>query len=297
MSIEDIYQFLEPIGGVKFLYAIIALLLVWVLFRILRRAADKSIASKSTRYQAKKLLTLIGYLIAIIAVLAAYQYEFSNITLAVGLAGAGIAFALQEVIVSFAGFLAILSGSYYKVGDRIEIAGVKGDVVDIGVLRTTLMQIGDWVDGDLYNGKMVRVANSYLFKDPVYNYSGDFPFLWDEIQIPIKHKSNYKLAEENIEAIVTEETLDFTNNSESTWDKLTKELYVEKARIAPLVTMKFDENWITFTVRYVVDFKRRRITKDALYRKIFDMISAHPNDIFIASAAYEVMTIEEEAGN
>jgi len=63
--------------------------------------------------------------------------------------------------------------------------------MDIGVLRTTIMETGQWVDGDLYNGRIVLVANSFVFKEPVHNYSGEFPFLWDEIKISVQYGSNY----------------------------------------------------------------------------------------------------------
>jgi small-conductance mechanosensitive channel len=63
----------------------------------------------------------------------------------------------------------------------VELGGIKGDVIDIGILRTTIMQIGEWVSGYQYNGRIVRVANSFVFKEPVFNYSAEFPFLWDEI--------------------------------------------------------------------------------------------------------------------
>jgi small-conductance mechanosensitive channel len=66
---------------------------------------------------------------------------------------------------------------FYNTGDRVQLGGIKGDVMDIGVLRTTIMETGQWVDGDLYNGRIVLIANSYVFKEPVFNYSGDFPFM------------------------------------------------------------------------------------------------------------------------
>jgi small-conductance mechanosensitive channel len=69
------------------------------------------------------------------------------------------------------------------MGDRVQLGGIKGDVMDIGVLRTTIMETGQWVDGDLYNGRIVLIANSYVFKS-VFNYSGDF---MDEIKIPIQY--------------------------------------------------------------------------------------------------------------
>ncbi|MBN1798381.1 MAG: mechanosensitive ion channel family protein [Spirochaetales bacterium] len=71
-----------------------------------------------------------------------------------------------------------------------QLGGIKGDVIDISILRTTLMEIGNWVDGDLYNGRVVRIANSFVFKEPVFNYSGDFPFLWDELTLPIRYGSD-----------------------------------------------------------------------------------------------------------
>jgi small-conductance mechanosensitive channel len=67
-------------------------------------------------------------------------------------------------------------GGFYNSGDRVQLGGIKGDVMDIGVLRTTIMETGQWVDGDLYNGRIVLIAASF-FKEPVFNYSGDFPFM------------------------------------------------------------------------------------------------------------------------
>lgn len=132
-------------------------------------------------------------------------------------AGAGIAFALLEVIASFAGWLAIMFGGFYKTSDRVQLGGIKGDVMDIGVLRTTLMEIGDWVNGDSYNGRIVLIANSYVFKEPVFNYPGDFPFLWDEIKIPIQYGSNYEKANEIFQRAGTEVAGDLTQKSHEKW--------------------------------------------------------------------------------
>jgi small-conductance mechanosensitive channel len=104
-----------------------------------------------------------------------------------------VALALQEVITSLAGFFAVTLANFYKPGDRVQIGGIRGDVIDVSLIRTTLMEIGGWVDGDLYNGRVVRVTNSFVFKEPVYNYSAEFPFLWDEIHFPVRYGSDYRL--------------------------------------------------------------------------------------------------------
>ena len=107
------------------------------------------------------------------------------------------------------------------------------------------MEIGDWVNGDLYNGKMVRIANSFVFKEPVYNYSGDFPFLWDEMTIPIKTEGDYKYAKETFLKILEDEVGDFSKTSQLAWNQMIGNYSIENARVAPMISMTFDENWIT----------------------------------------------------
>lgn len=285
--------FKEPLV-LKIIYLLIALGIVFLMTRILKRVLTRYVPNNTTRYQARKFITLIGYIVFAIMAMLIFNYKLSSVTLALGLAGAGIAFALQEVIVSVAGFTAILSGHFYKVGDRIQMGGIKGDVVDIGVLRTTLMEIGDWVDGDLYNGKMVRVANSFLFKEPVFNYSGDFPFLWDEIKIPVKTDSDHEYFRQVLQNILEEEVGDFGRASQSSWDKLTNQLYVENAQVTPMITLSFDENWTTYTLRYVVDFKKRRTTKDKIYTNILKSINGSGGRAVIAGSSLEVTIADKQ---
>ncbi|GHE72060.1 mechanosensitive ion channel protein MscS [Roseivirga thermotolerans] len=288
MEVSQLTNWLSEPLAKRFLLLLVAFILVMLVARFLKRVLSRYVSDKSTRYQAKKLVTLLGYIVFALSGMLIFNYKLSNITLAVGLAGAGIAFALQEVIMSIAGFLVILSGKYFKVGDRVQMGGVKGDVVDIGVLRTTLMEIGDWVDGDLYNGKMVRLTNSYLFKEPVYNYSGDFPFLWDEIKIPVRTDSDQEYFKGVLNQILDEVVGDFSRDSQASWDKLTGQLYVEKAQIPPMITFSFDENWSTYTLRYVVDFKKRRTTKNLIYEKVHKAILQSGGKVSLAGSSLEV---------
>jgi small-conductance mechanosensitive channel len=174
----------------------------------------------------------------------------------------------------------------------VTLGGIKGDVVDIGVLRTTLMEIGDWVNGDLYNGKMVRVANSFVFSAPVFNYSGEFPFLWDEMLVPIKTDGDYGLAEKLFAEILNDVVGDYAREAEKTWKKMTDSYRLENARVAPMVNFTFDENWITFTLRYVVDYKSRRSTKHELSRRVLDAIRNSEGRIEVASTALEITSFQ-----
>lgn len=143
--------------------AAVGLLVIYLIVRLLRVAATRQLQSSDARYKARKLVGFIGYLAAAVLLMGIYSDRFAQLTVAFGVAGAGIAFALQEVIASVAGWVALSFGAFYKPGDRVQLGGIKGDVIDIGVLRTTLMEVGQWIDADLYNGRIVHVANSFVF--------------------------------------------------------------------------------------------------------------------------------------
>ncbi len=224
---------------------------------------------------------------------SSFSTAIGNFSVALGVAGAGIAFALQEVIMSFAGWLAILFGGFYKAGDRVQLGGIKGDVMDIGVLRTTIMETGQWVDGDLYNGRIVLIANSFVFKEPVFNYSGEFPFLWDEIKIPIHYGSNYEKAKEIFLKIGTEVAGDLTETSQNKWRMLQNKYLLESAQTEPMVSLIATDNWIEFTLRYVVKYNKRRITKTELFSRILKEVESTEGEIKFASATFQLVDVPD----
>jgi len=280
------YLFDPTIGSL--ISAALGIIAVIVVVRILQRVLSKYIQDSSTRYRARKAATFFGYLLAFLVIATVYSDRLGGFTVAFGVAGAGIAFALQEVIASIAGWFTIAFSRFYKTGDRIQLGGIKGDVLDIGILRTTLMEIGDWVNGDLYNGKVVRLANSFVFKEPVYNYSGDFPFLWDEVVIPIKYGSDINIAKELISKVAQEVLGDYASKARVAWDGLVKRYSIENAQVEPLITMQADENWVSFTLRYVVEFKQRRTTKDKLFTRILSDIAKSSDKVQVASTSMDV---------
>lgn len=267
----------------------IGIAIIWILIKALQKKLFSKIKGNDNRYRAKKFGTFTGYLLTILLIAVIYSDKLRGLSVALGVAGAGIAFALQEVIVSFAGWLAIMFGDFYNPGDRVQLGGVKGDVMDIGVLRTTIMETGQWVDGDLYNGRIVLIANSYVFKEPVYNYSGDFPFLWDEIKIPIQFGSNYEKAKEILLSIGTATAGDLTERSFEKWKKMQTKYLLEDARTSPMVSLVANDNWVEYTLRYVVDYKLRRATKTELFTKILRAIEATNGEVKFASATFQLV--------
>ncbi len=286
---EFVQQYLfDPTIG-RIVAVTLGITLILAVVAILKRTLARYIGNADTRYRLRKSLTFLSYAAIMVYLSIVFADKLGGLTVAFGVAGAGIAFALQEVIASVAGWIAISFGGFYNTGDRVQVGGIKGDVIDIGVLRTTVMELGEWVNGDLYNGRVVRVANSYVFKEPVFNYSGDFPFLWDEIRIPVKYGSDSRTARTVLERVAVDVTGAYAQKALMSWKQMVQKYMIEDARVDPMVTLIANDNWMEYTVRYVVDYKNRRATKDILFQRILDEIDRSEGKIALGSTTLELV--------
>jgi small-conductance mechanosensitive channel len=277
----------DPVVG-KLIAAAIGVVVIYVLVAFVHRAATRYVADSETRYRARKLTAFLGYVAGFLLLASIFSDRFGQLTVALGVAGAGIAFALQEVIASVAGWVAISFGAFYRPGDRVQVGGIKGDVIDVGVFRTTLMEVGQWVNADLFTGRIVRVANSFVFKEPVFNYSGDFPFLWDEVVLRVRYGSDYALARTILDRVGTEVTGGYAAAAKQTWEAIARKYRVEAISVEPSVTVTATDNWLEYTLRFIVDYRLRRTVKDRLFTRILEEIDKVSGQVNIASATWEL---------
>ncbi len=278
----------NPIVG-KLIAVGIGILVINFIFRVLSRSLPRYIQDSDARYRIRKVIVFIGYFCILLYITIVFSDRLGRLTVVFGVIGAGVAFALQEVITSFAGWVAISLGQFYKPGDRVQLGGIMGDVIDISILRTTLMECGNWVKADLYNGRIVRIANSFVFKEPVFNYSGDFPFVWDEITVPVKYGSERALARDIFQRVVDEVVDNYVTDAKAEWKSMVHKYLIEEQKIEPAVTLAANDNWLEFTIRYVVDYKRRRTTKDRLFTQILDEIDKTDGRVAIASTTFHLV--------
>lgn len=270
--------------------------LLWVLFivgllQFFRRMLRRNLPDSNTRYKSQKGVEVIGYIILIILSLSYFTGNIKDFTLAIGLLTAGITITLQELILSIAGSMYIFFVKVYKPGDRIEINGIKGDVIDIDSIYTTMMEIGEWVSSDNYSGRIVKLSNAFVFRGPIYNYSRDFPFIWDEFDIPVRYGSDTELAKEIIMKIAGENLSEYVNASKNEWKTIVERYYIEDARVEPSLAISLNDNWIQFNLRYIVDYKRRRLTKHLLNELIISEIEKTGGKVQLASATVEIVRI------
>ncbi|MBD0849228.1 mechanosensitive ion channel family protein [Maribacter arenosus] len=274
-------------------------LLIWLVIIILgigflRRLAKNRIENISIRYKAQKGIEIIGYILIAILLLVTFTLDsVRDYTIIIGLFTAGLTFTLQELILSIAGSFYIFFLRVYKPGDRIEMNNIKGDVIDIDSIYTTIMEIGEWVNSDNYSGRIIKISNAFVFKGPIKNYSMDFPFVWDELNILITYDSDLELAKKTIMDGATELLSDYTNESKTNWAKMVQRYYIEDAKIDPSLAISLTDNWIVLNLRYITDYKLRRSVKHRLFEKIERSIKLTKGKVKIASTTLQLLKIPE----
>lgn len=179
----------------KLILSIIVLLASMVIRRLLHLLLINRLSDDSPHiYVVHKVTGYAVNALAVLVITGIWLEHLGNLSVALGILGAGLAFALQEVIGSIAGWITILTGRLFTIGDRIKTGGIRGDVVDISVLRTTLMAIGNWLGGDHNTGRIVTVSNAFIFKEPLFSYSRHLHYVWDEVIPPITYESDWQQA-------------------------------------------------------------------------------------------------------
>jgi small-conductance mechanosensitive channel len=286
-------------SGRKLLFTVIFLFILYLLNKLLCTIAGKLGGDRQRiAFWTRQGVSLMIFAIAVLGFVSIWFDNPSRLATGAGLVGAGLAFAMQKVVTSFAGYFVILRGKTFNVGDRIKMGGVRGDVISLNFIQTVVMEMGEppavqeedpgmWVHSRQYSGRIVTISNSEIFEQPVFNYSRDFPYIWEEMHFPISFKDDRRRAEEIILDAVRNHTQDIANLAQPELDRLKERFFVEQADIQPRVYLRITDNWIELAVRFLCGTHHVRGLKDQISRQIIDALDAAK--IGIASSTYDVV--------
>jgi small-conductance mechanosensitive channel len=217
-----------------------------------------------------------------------------------GFIGAGLAFALQKVVTAFAGYLVILRGETFTVGDRITMGGVRGDVIDLGFLHTRIMEMGEppaalpgdnpsWVHARQYTGRVVTVTNDKVFDLPIYNYTREFPYMWEELQIPVYYGSDRARAESILLESARDVTASIREASVGAQAKFSGKYFIQLDSVEPRVYYTLTDNYIELHLRFLTPVHGVRAIKDDVQRKILAGFEAA--GVKIASTSLDISNL------
>ncbi len=289
--------------GLKLLYTIglvLVVLGVRALARILIRQVLGGAVADPRRFWARQGVQVVTAIVLALGVLSIWITPHTNITTGVGLISAGLAFALQQVILSLAAYFVILRGDTFGVGDRITLGGVRGDVMRLGFLKTTIMEMGQppsisgtdpavWVNSRQYTGRLVTVTNGAIFREPVYNYTRDFPYLWEEIVVPVSYDADRAKVERILLAAASAHAVVNSPEAHQAIQRMRSRYALTDASLEPAVFWRLTDNWLEMSLRFLVPDRGVREIKDAISRDILTGLDhAH---IGIASTTYNIVGV------
>jgi small-conductance mechanosensitive channel len=253
--------------------AVIGILCIHAVFRVLEQTLPRHFGRADARYKVRKFVVFSGYLSILLFLAILFEDRLGRLSFALGVAGAGVAVALQDVLASIAGAFSIGFSKLYAVGDRVQIGDTRGDVIDIGLLRTTLLETGNWVSKDLYNGRIVRIPNSTVLKGSVFNYSQGFHFIWDEIKVLLTTTSDFQLAREMLLRVAKEAIDEYLVEAQISWKAMSDNYRSANPPLDPTVALVVNAGSLEFTVSYVVDYTKRIAMQDQLFTRIVEEIA------------------------
>lgn len=264
--------------------------LLWILLALLvLTLVEVAIAGFYTRNQGdnqrvgavrlvlRHVTQIVGVLIILLVVLGPPK----QLSTVLALAGAGLTVALKDFIVAFFGWFVLMGKNGIRVGDWVEINGVGGEVSHVGLLRTILLETGNWNDAGHPTGRKVSFVNSFAIEGHYFNFTTAGQWLWDELDVLIPTGQNpYEITEEVLR-IITEETKADAARADQEWRRITNQSFVQSSSTAPAINVRPTNLGINLVVRYVVQAHTRYEVRTRLYEKIVSAL--HRNTLSQAS--------------
>lgn len=284
-------------------FTVAAFVIVWGLGALLRLAFRAALHTRSdvrARFWSQQVVQIVTGVVLVLALVSIWFSNPGQLGTVVAFVGAGLAIALQRVVTAVAGYFVILRGRLFDVGDRITIGGVRGDVVALGWIRTTVMEMGQppavqeatpamWVEGRQYTGRIVTITNDKVFDEPVYNYTREFPYLWEEMHLPITYQADRRKAEEILLAAAKRHATAASQLSREDMDEMRRRYFIEEPELEPRVYLRLTDNWLELALRFVCPARGVRGLKDRMSRDIVDALDAA--GIGVASGTYAIVQV------
>jgi len=282
------------------LAVLVGLAALSALLRLLARAASRGDRASRGRFWTEQTIRIVTAALAVLLLLSIWFEDPARLASVLGLVSAGLAIALQRFVTSIAAYFTILRGRIFRVGDRIVMGGVRGDVVELGFVRTTVMEMGQpppaqsdepavWVEARQHTGRLVTITNDKIFDTPVYNYTRDFPYLWEELHLPVPYQADRARAERILLDAAKRHGVDAGSVSDEERKQLRRRYFVDQDDLRPRVFWQLTDNWLELAVRFLVPQRGVREIKDAMSREILGALDAA--GISVASSTFGIVDL------
>ena len=210
---------------------------------------------KEELFMARRLGRYATFLLITVIVVLYTMEDLRVIAATLGLVSAAIVISLQDVCISFFGWSVIMVSRKFIIGDRLEIEGVRGDVLDIQLLRTTLLEVNNWLGVDQPTGRVAVIPNSFVFRSKVFNYSHGHPYIWGKIEVTTTYSTPVADAMALFQKALEEESKEDFADAQRGATVMQQRYGVEDAEYEPKIYTRIADSGITFSLLYVSHYR------------------------------------------
>ena len=262
----------------------IGLLLVLVISEMWRRAIVRYVREPRRRRQFLVLRRVVVTCAVVLAITLGFVTEFGSLATYAGFVTAGVAVALQNPILSVVGYFFLIGRYGFRVGDRVTISGVTGDVVEIGLVRIYLMELSSAGADAHITGRVVVFANAVVFQPAaLYKQMPGIDYVWRAITLTLTPDTDFQLAESKLHEAVDKVYNEYRAKIESEYATLQQTVDVQLSVPRPEIRVQFTDAGVQITVRYPAEMKQASTTDDRVLKALSDAIAAEPNFKFAPS--------------
>jgi small-conductance mechanosensitive channel len=271
---------LQDLGGIspaiqtKIGLSLAAIVLIWLVRRILLRVLAGQIEDPRSRYQWGKGSAYVAYLVGFLVLGQIWLETIGNLGTFLGLLTAGLAIALKDLVTNLAGWFFILLRHPFRVGDRIQIGEHRGDVVDIRLFQFTLLEVGNWVQADQSTGRIIHVPNAQVFNVPVANYTDEFEYVWHELPVLVTFESDWRRAKDLLQEILDGHTRDVAAQAANTLRRGSRKFLISYRHFSPKVYTSVEDSGVLLTLRFLAPVRARRGLAEELWEAILEALHA-----------------------
>jgi small-conductance mechanosensitive channel len=258
----------------KLIASVVSVVVLAVGRWLVLRAVHSRFEEAWVGYRASKVATYVTTVVGAAILAWIWIDAFNDLPTFLGLLSAGIAIALADVLKNMAGWGYILSRRPFRVGDRIEVDGTKGDVVDIRLFRFSLMEVGNWVDADQSTGRLIHVPNGIVFTNQVANYTEGFGFIWHEIPVLITFESDRHRARQIIESALEKCAPNVEREAGALIRTTARSYHIKIGALTPIVYLSVEDSGVLLTARFLVDARKQRNVSEAIWDAVLSGFDA-----------------------
>lgn len=261
---QYIQHIMLPIGS-------IAILIVFYL--ILSHLIFPLTLKQDSIFIARRLGSYSTILLIFIILITFFLEDLKAIATIMGIVGAAVVIALQDMCSAFAGWFVIISSRKIRVGDRVEINGVRGEVIDIQILRTTLVELNNWLDVDETTGRMLIIPNNFIFKSEVFNYSHIHPYIWGKADIIITFESDPQKTYDLLFNALKEVTAKAYAAAAKGGTLMAKRYGVSRGIYEPHIHTVIGDSGICYSLFYVAHYRKITTMRDKIMLRVIEDVN------------------------